>query len=179
MATKKQTTKRQVKEAIREAMEHGPRNEEELLEHAVLELKGQEWVDAATEEEWEAEAEAIRKVSAELGLDIKTGQQAEPPKAKQPKPKAKAEPEPPELHPCICGCGKMVKGRYAQGHDAKVHSWIGQVEKGEMTEENLQAKGVDVSTFVACTCCGKLIDPHPTGMGPACRAGRCACKNAA
>jgi len=169
-------TKKQVKEAIKGAVERGPRNEEELLEYAVLELKGEKWVNEHTDEDWNREAYAIAAVAKELGLDIPTGQHT----PKQPKAKgaAKAEPKPraePSLHPCICGCGEQVSGRYRQGHDAKVHSWIAQVEKGEMTEAEFAAKGVDASTFVPCSCCGRLVDPHSSGKGPACRVGRCAC----
>ncbi len=28
------------------------------------------------------------------------------------------------LGKCLCGCGKSVKGQFAQGHDAKLHSKV-------------------------------------------------------
>lgn len=28
------------------------------------------------------------------------------------------------LHPCLCGCGKMVKRQFAQGHDQVIRSEV-------------------------------------------------------
>jgi hypothetical protein len=38
---------------------------------------------------------------------------------------------------CLCGCGTTVKGRFAQGHDARVHSWLKHVERGERKASTL------------------------------------------
>ena len=40
---------------------------------------------------------------------------------------------------CLCGCGTTVKGRFAQGHDARVHSWLKHVEAGERKLNSLPA----------------------------------------
>lgn len=40
-------------------------------------------------------------------------------------------------NPCLCGCGITVKRRFAQGHDARVHSWLKHVEKGERKASTL------------------------------------------
>lgn len=40
---------------------------------------------------------------------------------------------------CLCGCETMVKNRFAQGHDARVHGWLLQVEEGEKTLASLPA----------------------------------------
>ncbi|MEE8608707.1 MAG: hypothetical protein V3S55_13960 [Nitrospiraceae bacterium] len=40
---------------------------------------------------------------------------------------------------CLCGCGTTVKGRFAQGHDARVHSWLKHVEQGERKASTLPA----------------------------------------
>lgn len=40
---------------------------------------------------------------------------------------------------CLCGCGALVKGRFAQGHDARVHSWLKHVEQGERKLSTLPA----------------------------------------
>ena len=42
-------------------------------------------------------------------------------------------------NPCLCGCGTTVKGRFAQGHDARVHSWLKHVEQGERKLSTLPA----------------------------------------
>lgn len=41
---------------------------------------------------------------------------------------------------CLCGCGTKVKNRFAQGHDARVHSWLLAVERGERTIKSLPAE---------------------------------------
>lgn len=41
---------------------------------------------------------------------------------------------------CLCGCGTKVKNRFAQGHDARVHSWLLAVERGERTKASLPAE---------------------------------------
>ena len=65
-------TKEQIQGAILEAIQHDPRNEEEFLEYAVFELKGKDWLVAATEEEWNEVAATIRKVAEEMGYDEAT-----------------------------------------------------------------------------------------------------------
>lgn len=51
--------------------------------------------------------------------------------------KAPREKKEPELYPCLDGCGQMVKGNFAMGHDAKLKSIILRVEKGELTQANI------------------------------------------
>jgi hypothetical protein len=84
------------------------------------------------------------------------------PKAKQPQP-------------CLCGCGRMVmSGRnFLPGHDTKLKSVLLKVEKGELDESAIpeQAK----AALVPCKCCGYMMLPHPSGMGPVCRSGKCKC----
>lgn len=49
------------------------------------------------------------------------------------KTKGKAKPSAPkELHPCLCGCGERVAGRFRQGHDGKYYSLLKQVSRGDM-----------------------------------------------
>jgi hypothetical protein len=57
-------------------------------------------------------------------------------KGNTPVPSAKAKTErtprePKKLNECRCGCGAMVKGVFAQGHDARLY---GQVLRGEKPE---------------------------------------------
>lgn len=40
-------------------------------------------------------------------------------------------------NPCLDGCGKLVGGRFAQGHDAKYRGLILKVERGEMKQSEL------------------------------------------
>lgn len=42
-------------------------------------------------------------------------------------------------NPCICGCGTLVKRLFAQGHDARVHSWLLQVANDEKPKSSLPA----------------------------------------
>jgi hypothetical protein len=35
-----------------------------------------------------------------------------------------------ELHGCLCGCGEQVKGRFKQGHDARLHSLVLRLYRG-------------------------------------------------
>lgn len=37
-----------------------------------------------------------------------------------------------ELHPCLCGCGDNVAGRFRQGHDGRYYSVLKKVAAGEM-----------------------------------------------
>jgi hypothetical protein len=77
--------------------------------------------------------------------------------------------------PCLCGCGQVVmSGRnFLPGHDAKLKSVLLKVEKGELDESAIpeQAK----ATLVPCKCCGNMMLPHLSGMGPICRSGKCKC----
>ena len=40
---------------------------------------------------------------------------------------------------CLCGCGTTVKGRFAQGHDARVHSLLAKLERGDVARSGLPA----------------------------------------
>lgn len=78
---------------------------------------------------------------------------------------------------CWCGCGQPVKGkkaRFVPGHDARLYAMIRKIEEGTVDEdiipEELRQR------MARCTCCGKPILPHPSGMGPLCRSGKCRCK---
>ena len=78
---------------------------------------------------------------------------------------------------CWCGCGRPVgskKARFIPGHDARLYAVIRKIEEGEVDEgiipEELRQR------MSHCRCCGKLILPHESGMGPLCRTGRCSCK---
>lgn len=60
------------------------------------------------------------------------------PKAKAAKtPKAKAAPVPKptkaekSMHPCMCGCGTEVGGKFAIGHDAKLHSLVSKAAEAD------------------------------------------------
>lgn len=56
------------------------------------------------------------------------------PKGNKPVPAAKGDKparQPKKLNECRCGCGKMVKGTFAQGHDARAY---GMVLRGELDE---------------------------------------------
>lgn len=40
---------------------------------------------------------------------------------------------------CLCGCETLVKNRFAQGHDARVHSWLLKVDDETMALSELPA----------------------------------------
>lgn len=40
---------------------------------------------------------------------------------------------------CLCGCGTKVKRLFAQGHDARVHSWLLAIERDEKAKNSLPA----------------------------------------
>lgn len=46
--------------------------------------------------------------------------------------KASTPKAPRELHPCLCGCGERVAGRFRQGHDGRYYSILRKVSAGEM-----------------------------------------------
>lgn len=52
-------------------------------------------------------------------------------KAAKKKAAAKAK-TPKELHPCLCGCGERVAGRFRQGHDGRYYSILKKVAAAEM-----------------------------------------------
>lgn len=54
---------------------------------------------------------------------------------KEAKPKAetrKRTRKPKTTKPCMCGCGQLVGGRFAQGHDATLKSILRRVQSGEL-----------------------------------------------
>lgn len=58
------------------------------------------------------------------------------------KPKA-----PKELHPCLCGCGEMVTGRFRMGHDGRYYGLLNRVVNDKMKFNELPAKmQADVKT---------------------------------
>lgn len=71
---------------------------------------------------------------------------------------------------CLCGCGQTVRSRKAKflpGHDRKLYSLLEKIEKGEQEEG---AVPLATRSFLAnCGACGRLIIPHPSGLGPICR----------
>lgn len=80
------------------------------------------------------------------------------------------------MRECLCGCGLLVEKknrRFRQGHDAKLSSILRRIELGELSEDVIP--DVAKNALVQCKCCGKPILPHPSGMGPLCRAGKCKC----
>lgn len=93
-----------------------------------------------------------------------------PSKAKTAKPKA-------ERKLCLCGCGKPVgrpRSQFLPGHDAKLKSILIKVEKGKLKESDIPEAARKL--LVPCKCCGQLMLPHESGMGPVCRTGKCMCK---
>lgn len=46
-----------------------------------------------------------------------------------------------ELHPCLCGCGDKVAGRFRQGHDGRYYSILKKVASGDM-KHNEMPKGM-------------------------------------
>lgn len=44
-----------------------------------------------------------------------------------------------ELHPCLCGCGEKVTGRFRQGHDGRYYGQIRKVVNEEATFDSLNA----------------------------------------
>lgn len=55
------------------------------------------------------------------------------------KPAAKSEPK--QMNQCGCGCGQAVKGRFAQGHDARHCSQLRQAyEAGSLTRAKALAQ---------------------------------------
>lgn len=101
-----------------------------------------------------------------------------------------------EPRECRCMCGGMTKGgRYLPGHDARLAGRVRRFQEyleenrealasGEVTSEqfpefaqipeDIRANAADPSA--KCTCCDSpLLEPHESGMGPICRAGRCNC----
>lgn len=74
----------------------------------------------------------VAKSSAKTATAAGKGKPAtEATKAKLRELKEKAKKEP--INPCGCGCGTLVKGRFAIGHDARFHGWIKRVGDGRMT----------------------------------------------
>jgi hypothetical protein len=46
--------------------------------------------------------------------------------------KVKKEKAPVELHPCKCGCGEQVAGKFRMGHDSRYYSILKKVVGGKM-----------------------------------------------
>lgn len=63
--------------------------------------------------------------------------------AKTPKEPKAAKP----LNPCLDGCGAMVKGNFAMGHDAKLKSIILKVERGEKAQSEIPDVAQDLIKF--------------------------------
>lgn len=55
--------------------------------------------------------------------------------AKEKKPRTPRSPK--ELHECLCGCGKLVAGRFAQGHDSTFKSLIKKLKRNQIGMESL------------------------------------------
>lgn len=49
---------------------------------------------------------------------------------------------------CFCGCGETTKSRFAQGHDAKAHSWVLQYLRGQLPQEKLASESDYVRNMV-------------------------------
>jgi hypothetical protein len=58
---------------------------------------------------------------------------------------------------CVCGCGTKVKRLFAQGHDARVHSWLLAVVREEKAKNTLPA------TVTAALDHGVLVLPTEEG----------------
>jgi len=145
-------SREELAEAIQQALDSGPRDLEDLVCYTAQELLGQAAADELTEEEAEALEADVLKVAGELGLDASTGEYLPPaPKKKARKPKAQAKKAQPKdsVRLCGCGCGAPVARRFKQGHDAKLLSMLKKVERGEMTKEELQERGVDLEAVGA------------------------------
>lgn len=95
---------------------------------------------------------------------------------------------------CECGCGEKPlgkKGRFLPGHDARLKGrlirlseWLEEngekIESGEMNPETdfAEYRAIPqsaIASMTTCTCCGQIMMPHESGMGPVCRAGLCKC----
>jgi hypothetical protein len=51
-------------------------------------------------------------------------------------PKAGRTPKPPrQLHPCLCGCGEQVGGRFRMGHDGRYYGWMKRIVGGKTPKE--------------------------------------------
>lgn len=79
-------------------------------------------------------AVAIEKHKVEAGA-------ARPPKPTQPK-KEKV------MRPCLDGCGQMVPGNFAMGHDAKLKSLLIKIERGERTLDDIPEPCLDLVKIV-------------------------------
>lgn len=95
-----------------------------------------ETLTKAREEQASKAQTAAAKIEAASGGDAKAARaiavdrhktEAKTEKAaREPKPKAEKK-----LRPCLDGCGAMVPGNFAMGHDAKLKSLLIKVERGE------------------------------------------------
>jgi hypothetical protein len=83
----------------------------------------------------------------------------------------------PGPNPCHCGCGTMVRRRWASGHHLLWMGWMKQVERGQWTISRLPEFVQKNTVWVRCTNCkgliptrghdGRLLVPR---LGYSCRA---------
>lgn len=110
------------------------------LVEAIERYKGQvkeESEAAQVKKESAQEKQNARAVAIEKHATEQATQKAERPKRTKPAGDAK-------LHPCLDGCGAMVKGNFAMGHDAKLKSLLLKLEKGEATPELIPEPCLDL-----------------------------------
>lgn len=92
-----------------------------------------------------ADAVAAPKKAKAPKAAKKSAKKAKAPKAKR-EPKVKREPL-----VCFCGCGKKTadhKRRFLQGHDARLHSHVLKVAKGEMSKSSIPTDRPEVMEFI-------------------------------
>lgn len=135
----------QLRKAVEEAIEQGPRDEEELTGYGAIALLGQEAYDELSDPEYDEVHDLIRRTAEGMGLNPTTGEYQPPTKPKKAtRTKKTTKAKKAEVKYCLCGCGAEVSRRFRQGHDAKLLSMLKKVERGEMTKEELQERGVDL-----------------------------------
>jgi len=57
------------------------------------------------------------------------------PKGKATVAKARTPKPPRQLHPCLCGCGEQVGGRFRMGHDGRYYGWMKRIVGGKSPKE--------------------------------------------
>jgi hypothetical protein len=86
------------------------------------------------------EDEEAAPASEEPTSEQPASEPAKPAKEKkEKKPRAKKVEEPAAAGECLCGCGTKLAGkrRFSQGHDAKLHSLVLRVHRGQASKEEL------------------------------------------
>jgi hypothetical protein len=91
-----------------------------------------------TREDDEAEDDEEPTSEAEKEEEPVSEESPKPAKEKKARVK-KAAAEPAAAGECLCGCGTKLTGkrRFSQGHDAKLHSLVLRVHRGQATKEEL------------------------------------------